>query len=68
MITLTKSNDKVVLINNDLIELIELTPDTTVTLSTGRILVVRETPEEIIEKIVAYKRKLHHTLEGKLEE
>ncbi|MBO5552400.1 MAG: flagellar FlbD family protein [Lachnospiraceae bacterium] len=47
MLELTKLNDDKVLINTDLIEVVETTPDTVVTLNTGRKLIVKESRQEI---------------------
>jgi flagellar protein FlbD len=43
-------------VNSDLIEVVEATPDTHVTLTTGRKLIVRETPAEVIALVVEYRR------------
>ncbi|MCL2707485.1 MAG: flagellar FlbD family protein [Defluviitaleaceae bacterium] len=57
MIKVTKLNDREILINSSLIELIETTPDTTITMTTGRKIIVRESLEELIERIeTALKR------------
>jgi flagellar protein FlbD len=45
------------LVNADLIELIEATPDTLITLTTGRRLLVRESPTEIVARILRYRRE-----------
>lgn len=58
MIQVSKLNDKDYYINCDLIETIESTPDTTITTTNGRKVVVRESVEEVIGKIVEYKRKI----------
>ena len=42
MIEVTRLNDTKLLINSDLIELVEETPDTVITLTTGRKLIVKE--------------------------
>ena len=57
MITVTKLNDRDIVVNCDLIELIETTPDTTLTTTTGRKILVLESVDEVLEKIVAYKRR-----------
>ena len=41
-----------------MVELIEKNPDTTITLNSGKLLIVKESPEEIFNKIVVYRRKL----------
>lgn len=56
MVKLTRLNNTILVVNGELIEFIEATPDTIVTLTTGRKVVVRETVEDVIEKVVAYKR------------
>lgn len=61
MIYLTKFNHDTVLINNDLIEQVEETPDTVITLTTGKKLVVRESMEDIYRKVMACKQIAHQT-------
>jgi flagellar protein FlbD len=43
-------------VNSDLLEVVEATPDTHVTLTTGRKLIVRETPAEVIALVIEYRR------------
>jgi flagellar protein FlbD len=64
MIALRRLNNQPVMVNADLIESIESTPDTVVTLISGNKLVVRDTPEEIATKIVAYQRQVRGPKEG----
>lgn len=52
------------MVNADLIEMIEATPDTMVTLTTGKKILVRESVEEVIERVIAYKRKSFPRLTG----
>jgi flagellar protein FlbD len=56
MVKLTRLNKTILIVNAELIEFIEATPDTIVTLTTGRKVVVRETVEDVIERVVSYKR------------
>lgn len=63
MITVTKLNQKELVINCDLIETIEQTPDTVITLTTGNKYVVKELQTEIIEKVIKYKRKILSAVE-----
>jgi flagellar protein FlbD len=58
MIYLTKLNDEEFVLNADLIEFIERTPDTVISLTTGKKIVVKETPEEVVKKVIEYKRKI----------
>ncbi|MCL2216337.1 MAG: flagellar FlbD family protein [Defluviitaleaceae bacterium] len=59
MITVTKINDRDIVVNCDLIELIESTPDTTLTTTTGRKIIVLDTVDEILAKVVAYKGRIN---------
>jgi flagellar protein FlbD len=59
MIELTKLGGKGFVVNAELIETIETTPDTIITLTTDKKYVVMEKKEEIILKIVKYKRQIH---------
>lgn len=56
MIRVTRLNNTSFVVNAELIETIEATPDTVVTLTTERKYVVRETVDELIRRVVAYKR------------
>ena len=56
MIEVTRRDGTTVLINVDQIECIERTPDTMVSLANGHKIVVRESPTELVERIVAFKR------------
>ena len=64
MIALTRLNNKPVMVNADLIESVESTPDTVVTLTSGNKLIVRDSPEEIQAKIVDYQRRVQGPKEG----
>lgn len=59
MITITRLNDKELIINSDLIESMESTPDTTISMTTGRKIIARESIDEIIDMIIEYKKKVH---------
>jgi flagellar protein FlbD len=59
MIALTRLNGHQVMVNSDLIEQIEETPDTVVTLTSGNRLVVRDRMDEIQQKIVDFKRRIY---------
>ena len=64
MIELTKYNDQVFLLNCDLIETVEETPDTVVTLINGKKLIVKENRTEIYERIVDYRKKTLYRFNG----
>jgi flagellar protein FlbD len=56
MIWLTRLNRVPLVLNSDLIEHIEVTPDTVITLTTGQILRVRESAEDVVRRIVGFRR------------
>lgn len=58
MIKLTRINLAPFYLNPDLIEHMEATPDTVISLTTGQKFVVIEPPETVIEEIVAFRRKV----------
>ena len=58
MIKVTRLNHIPLILNSDLIEHIDVTPDTVIALSSGQKYVVLETAEEIIEKVVAFRKSL----------
>jgi flagellar protein FlbD len=45
-------------LNSDLIEHIDVTPDTVITLTTGQILRVRESADEVVRRIVDFRRRI----------
>ncbi|MBZ4653172.1 MAG: flagellar FlbD family protein [Peptococcaceae bacterium] len=60
MITLTRLNGDIITVNAELIETVEATPDSIITLTTGKKFVVKESVEEIIAKTVTYKQAIYH--------
>ena len=58
MIKLTKINNDEFVVNCDLIETIEETPDTIITLINGKKLVVKEPSRVVIQMVVDFKRKI----------
>lgn len=57
MIEVTKLNDEKLMINSDLIEMIEETPDTVLTFSSGRKLIVKESRQEVKNLVILYKQE-----------
>ena len=51
-------NSSEILVNAELIETVEENPDTVVTLTTGKKLIVKENMEEIIQLVVNYKKSI----------
>ncbi|HUA64065.1 MAG TPA: flagellar FlbD family protein [Verrucomicrobiae bacterium] len=61
MITVTRLNHSQIVLNSDLIEQIEPTPDTVISLTTGQRIIVRESTEEILQRIVDFRRSIVHS-------
>lgn len=58
MIELTRLNGKKFVLNCELIETIDNTPDTIITLTNNKKYVVKNETKEVIEKIVIYKKNI----------
>lgn len=58
MIQLTRLNHVPLILNSDLIEHIDVTPDTVIALTNGQSFLVRESPEEVVEKVVAFRQSI----------
>jgi flagellar protein FlbD len=56
MIRVTKLNNEEIVINNDLIEFIETIPETIISLTDGKKIMVKESPDEIIKRVAAFRR------------
>ena len=56
MITVTRFDNTALIVNADLIEFVETRPDTHITLVTGKKLLVRETAQEVVARVMAYRR------------
>ncbi len=59
MIKVTRLNDKEFAINTDLIETLEETPDTVITLTGGNKYVVKESIADLIGRITDFRKKCH---------
>jgi flagellar protein FlbD len=53
-----RDGERPVWVNAELVETVEATPDTVVTLLTGRKLLVHETPDELVALVVEYRRRV----------
>lgn len=58
MIQLTRLNHVPLIVNADLIEHVEVTPDTVVALTTGQKFMVLESAEEVVEKVIQFRKSL----------
>jgi flagellar protein FlbD len=56
MIRLTRLNNQPLTVNSDLIKFVEQSPDTLITLVTGEKIVVQESAEEVLARLIEFRR------------
>lgn len=59
MIELTKINDVQFTLNADVIEFVEETPDTVITLTTGKKIIVKESRQDVTNLVISYRRAIY---------
>ena len=67
MIKVTRLNGDEIVVNADLIEFVESTPDTLITLTTGKKLMVQEPVDTVVERTLQYRHRVgdtHHEVRG----
>jgi flagellar protein FlbD len=57
VIFITRLNGSLIYINPELIQSVETTPDTVITLISNKKLIVKDTPQEIAERFIEYRRR-----------
>ncbi len=62
MIQLTRINHKPIVLNSDLIEHLEVTPDTVISMTNGQKFMVLETAEEVIQKVIRFRKAICEAL------
>ncbi len=58
MIKVTRLNQRELVVNSDLIEFLEATPETIISMTTGKKIVVKEPVEEVLRRIVDFRRRI----------
>ncbi len=58
MVLLSRFDSSEFFLNADLIETVEMTPDTVISLTNGKKLIVRESAEEVVSRIVEFRRRI----------
>jgi flagellar protein FlbD len=58
MISVTRLHGEPIVINAGLIEFVEMTPDTLISLATGKKIMVRESVDEVVELVITYQRRI----------
>ena len=59
MIKVTRLNETELVINTDLIEFVESIPDTIISLTTGKKIMVKESIDDVIALVTEFKRRIH---------
>lgn len=59
MITVSRLDGSEIIVNAELIQFIESTPDSIITMVDGNKLVVLESAEEIVERVIEYRRRTY---------
>ena len=59
MIRVTRLDGSSIVVNVDLVQWIERTPDTVLSLVSGEKLLVRESPEELVESVMEFQRAIY---------
>ena len=62
MVKLTRLNHTQIVVNAEMIEFVEALPDTIVSLTSGKKLMVTESVDEVIERVIAYRRSCNEPL------
>jgi flagellar protein FlbD len=60
MIRLTRLNHVSLVVNSDLIEHVEVTPDTVITLLTGQKMMVLESANEVVRRVIDFRRCIYN--------
>jgi flagellar protein FlbD len=63
MIALSRLNGEQFVLNADFIEMVEETPDTVVTLTSGKKLMVKDRLDDLVKRVVEYKRLCNQTIQ-----
>lgn len=56
MIRVTRMNGVEFVINAELVEFVESTPDTVITLTTGKKFVLKDSLDDVVDKVIAYRK------------
>ncbi len=58
MIEVTKLNGKKLIVNAEMIEIIEETPDTVISFTNGKKIIVKESRQEVKNLVILYKKDI----------
>jgi flagellar protein FlbD len=57
MILVTRINNQPITVNAEMIEFVESTPDTIITMTDGKKIIVKESVKEVMERVIQYKQQ-----------
>lgn len=57
MIRVTRLDNREIVVNSDLVEFVESTPETIVSTTTGKKIVVKESVDEILKRVLEFRRR-----------
>jgi flagellar protein FlbD len=63
MVPLSRLNGEKFVLNADFIEMIEETPDTVVTLTSGKKMMVKDRLDDVVKRVIEYKRLCNQTIQ-----
>jgi flagellar protein FlbD len=63
MVALSRLNGEKFVLNADFIEMVEETPDTVVTLTSGKKLMVKDRLDDVLKRVIEYKRLCNQTIQ-----
>ncbi|HLK49824.1 MAG TPA: flagellar FlbD family protein [Bryobacteraceae bacterium] len=58
MIRLTRLNNAPIVVNSDLIEHVDITPDTVIVMTTGQVFRVLESADEVVARVVEFRQRV----------
>jgi flagellar protein FlbD len=67
MVKVSRLNGAEFYVNPDLIEFIEQTPDTLLTMTAGKKVIIKESPEELADRILQHKQEIFSDLPKKMQ-
>ena len=63
MVALSRLNGEKFVLNADFIEMVEETPDTVVTLTSGKKMMVKDRLDDVVKRVIEYKRLCNQTIQ-----
>jgi len=59
LIFVTRFDGKKIVVNGELIEMVENTPDTIITMTTGKKITIKEKIDEVVSLVKSYKKEIN---------